>query len=271
MHYTVLGANGFVGQALTQSLRNDGHVPFTPVRGDAAVFERELGCVFYCVGMTADFAKHPSQTVEAHAGLISRIVEHAKFEHIVYLSSTRLYDQLDRETCGGDAILSIDPHSARHLYDLSKALGENLCLTAAAGRASVARLSGVFDASEGAPGFLSQWLQRAARETVFVIDSSAGVVRDYIHVSDVVLALRRIAEHRVNDIVNVASGENVSNAEIAAVFNEHGWTIAMARDGDRQHLPVCNVEALAALGVKPQKVRDVVEKWTRGVGGHEAH
>lgn len=257
-HYTVIGAGGFIGGRLAAALRGDGHAVYTPARGDAELYRRPLGRVFYCAGMTADFAQRPADTVEAHAGLLARLLQQADFEHLVYLSSTRLYDALPDAVAAEDAVLPMRPDAPRHLYDLSKALGENLCLTAAPGRAAVARLSCVYDWRDGAAGFLSDWLRRAARERTLQLDSADGIVRDYIHVDDVVLALRAMADRRAGGIVNVAGGENLSNADLAALFRQHGWNVSFNRSSARQSAPLCSLQRLTALGVTPRPVREVL-------------
>lgn len=261
--YTVLGASGFVGSRLVASLRMAGHEVYAPGRGDEALFTHVLGQVFYCAGLTADYAVRPFDTIEAHVTLLARVLREAKFSHLVYLSSTRLYDSLGASGGQEQQSLMLDPANARHLYDLSKALGENLCLTVAGDRAAVARLACVFDWSPGAPGYLSEWLQRAACEKTFCLDSATGFVRDYIHLDDVVAALRAISDAAAGGIINVASGENISNAELADVFNLCGWSVALNRDIPRQQAPLCDVQRLTALWQSPRPVRAVVESYLR--------
>lgn len=263
--YTVLGASGFVGTRLVAVLRQAGHDVYAPERGDEALFTRDLGQVFYCIGLTADYAARPFDTVEAHVSLLARVLKEAQFSHLVYLSSTRLYDSLGEAGGQEQQALMLDPANARHLYDLSKALGENLCLTVAGERAAVARLACVFDWSMGAPGYLSEWLQRAASEKAFHLDSATGFVRDYIHLDDVVAALRAMSDAAAKGIVNVASGENVSNAELADVFNRCGWTITLSRDIPRQQAPLCDVQRLTALWQRPRPVRSVIESYLKGM------
>jgi nucleoside-diphosphate-sugar epimerase len=258
--YTVVGATGFVGARLVQTLERDGHAVYAPPRGDPGLFERDLGRVFYCAGLTADYLKRPFDTVEAHVGLIARLLERGRFERLVYLSSTRLYDSLGAEGGAEDTALALNPAEPRHLYDLSKALGENLCLTQGGGRAAVARLSCVFDHVPGAPGFLSEWLQRAARERDIALASSTGYVRDYIHLDETVKALRAIVDSGIAAPVNVASGENLSNADIAAVFERLGWRIRFERETPRQAAPLCEVGRLQSLGVPQRSALEAVER-----------
>ena len=269
--YTVLGAGGFIGSSLATALRATGADCHTPARGDADIFTQKLGYVFYCIGLTADYRQRPFDTVEAHVSLLSRILAQASFDKLIYLSSTRLYDGMSGEKCAEDAYLILNPANPRHLYDLSKALGENLCLTASNGRACVARLSGVYDSSPGAPGFLSGLLQRLSREREFVIDSESGVVRDYVSLRDTVQGLIKTSAGAESEIINIASGENVSNQDIADMLNAEGCKVTLQRPSARENRPLCDITKLRQLGIEPVPVRDYLRNYIKDRGSHGAH
>lgn len=260
--FTIVGASGFVGSRLAATLRAAGHRVLTPARGAPELYTQPLGRLIYCAGLTADFAARPFDTVQAHVGLLARLLQEGQFEHLVYLSSTRLYDGLDGNH-GAPASeaqsLLLNPNEARHLYDLSKALGESLCLSTAGGRASVARLACVYDWQEGAPGFLSAWLQRARQEKHMLVDTASGIVRDYIHLDDVVAALIAMSTQQSTGIINIATGENISNGELAEMFNGQGWSVKLDRECPLQQRAVCSTGRLAALGIQPRPVREVLQ------------
>lgn len=249
-------------------LRQSGHECFTPGRGDSAVFSQDLGRVFYCIGLTADYATRPFDTIDAHVSQLARVLKEGRFERLVYLSSTRLYDTLSGGNGEEDGDIVLNPNKPRHLYDLSKALGENLCINASAGRGSVARLSCVYDPAPNSPGFLSKFLSRLAHERAFTLESSSGVVRDYVALSDVVAALCAILQQDVAGIVNVASGENVSNQDIIDVVNSMGWRIQCARETSREKQVSCDVRRLRGLGVEPTGVRDFIRAYMGGLLSH---
>ncbi len=258
-HYTVLGATGFVGSRLATTLRAAGATVWTPARDDASIFERDLGRVFYTIGLTADYAARPFDTVEAHVCLLSKLLKYGTFERLVYLSSTRLYDGQAIDVADETQSLLLNPLSPRHLYDFSKGLGENLCLTVAPTRCSVARLACVFDDADTAPGFLSELFGKLRRNRQLTVDSATGFVRDYIALDDVVDALCRIVDAETcGKIYNVASGENVSNGELAAHLATLGWTLGFTRESPKQQAPRCAIEAIQALGCQPRLVRDVL-------------
>lgn len=256
--FTVIGAGGFIGGRLVQALRARGESVYAPARGEADLFTRDLGQVFYCAGLTGDFAVRPFDTVEAHVTLLAQVLAKARFERLIYLSSTRLYDSLGAAGGREDDILAFDPAAPRNVYDLSKALGENLTLARSDGRGAVARLSNVFDLAEGASGFLPELLQKARRSRSITLESVPGAVRDYIHADDVTAALLAMADRQADGIVNLASGENVSNADLAVVFAEAGWTLNLAPDRPMPAAPRCATHRLRALGVEPRDPRRLI-------------
>lgn len=249
MTITVLGASGFIGSKLVAMLVAEGHEVFAPVRGDESIFQRPLGQVYFCIGMTADFTIDPAATFEAHAGVLVRLLAKADFERIVYLSSTRLYDgQADGDEA---APLQLQPNHRRHLYDLTKATGEHFALCCSGGRGSVARLGCVFDDSELATGFVPELLRRLPHERTISLDSSPDAARDYIHIDDTVMALRAIMAQAPGSIYNVASGINVSNAGMASALKALGWEVSFSRPaGHAAAAPRVLVERLAAIGIR---------------------
>ncbi|MBL8555519.1 MAG: NAD-dependent epimerase/dehydratase family protein [Phenylobacterium sp.] len=261
---TVVGAAGFVGARLTRRLRADGWDVWAPAKGDPELLTRDLGTVFYCAGLTADYDRRPFDTVEAHATLVSRLVEAGRFGKFVYCSSTRLYDGQRKDIVHEAEALVFDPADPRRVYDLSKALGENLTLARSGGRGAVARLSNVYDWAEGAPGFLSEWLIEARRTRDLVLQSSPNIARDYIHLDDTVAALIAIAE-RGQGIFNVAAGRLTTNAEIARVFEARGFWVKFTGDANPPSPPNASVERLAALGVTARPVEDVVAAHLEGL------
>ncbi|MCY1287860.1 NAD dependent epimerase/dehydratase family protein [compost metagenome] len=257
MRFTVLGAGGFVGTHLLARLGQQGHTVFAPARDDESWLDEELGHVFYCIGLTNDFQARPFDTVEAHVSLLARLLQRGRFERLVYLSSTRLYDSLPAALGNESASLQFDPANSRHLYDLSKALGENLCLTQSAGRASVARLACVYSDTLEEGGFLSQLLPRAANGESFSLDSSPGYSRDYVHIDDVSCLLQSILLSGIQGIYNVASGYNTSNAELlAAVQRLANVSLAFSRQ-EAQQAPLISIDkAQQAFAFQPIQLLD---------------
>jgi nucleoside-diphosphate-sugar epimerase len=262
---TILGATGFVGRRLQAALTAQGWDIFAPAKGDTSLFGHDMGVVFYCAGLTADYDRRPFDTVEAHATLVSELIRAGRFERLIYLSSTRLYDGQAAAVLDETAPLIFDPADPRRVYDLSKALGENLTLTRTEGRGAVARLSNVFDWALDAPGFLSEWLIEAARTRELQLDSSPHIARDYIHLDDVVAALIAMSEKPATGVVNVCGGELTANGEIANLFLQAGWHVTFSRDVSPAPPPRADNARLRALGVTPAPVKDVVRRYLEGL------
>jgi UDP-glucose 4-epimerase len=240
---TVIGSQGFIGGYLVSEFRRRGRLPWCPDR-NADLRHRSLGDVYYCAGLTADFIKRPFETVEAHVTSLARLLSEGNFEKLIYLSSTRLYDSIDSRIAKESSSLRLDPSSPRHLYDLSKALGENLCLTASAGRAKVVRLSCVIGKRLEDPGYVPALLKAAIAEHHMASESSLGLLRDYIGISDVIELLIRIAECGKRNIYNLASGRNVSNADLFMQIKELTGCEITSHNETAELAPSIDVSAL---------------------------
>lgn len=219
MMFTVLGASGFIGSHLTRYLRSAGHEVYTPARGDAALFDRELGHAVYAVGMTANYAANPHETVEAHVGFLSRVLREARFASLLYLSSIRLYDGCIGE-CREDTDLILNPGNPRHLFDLSKALGESLCRASGRAGVRIARLASVYADELDTDNFLHGLIKSVMRQKTVKLNAPPNAARDYIHMDDLCRLLESIAVSGKRPVYNVASGKNVSNERLMALMAE---------------------------------------------------
>lgn len=264
MNVTVIGARGFVGSRLSRRLAEEGHALWTPAKGDPDLLIRDLGVVYYCAGLTADYDLRPFDTVEAHVSLLNEILRAGRFERLVYCSSTRLYDGQRKSEAHEAEALVFDPSDPRRVYDLSKALGENLTLTRSDGRGAVARLSNVYDWTDGAPGFLSEWLIAARTTRDLKLNTSPNIARDYIHLDDAVAALIAIS-NRGQGIYNVAAGTLSTNADIQRVFEAAGWWVAFTGQASPPPPPNAAVQRLAELGVAARPVGDVIRAYLEGL------
>ena len=227
-----------------------------------------MGHVFYCAGLTADYASRPYDTVEAHVSLLGKMLREGCFESLVYLSSTRLYDSQPGRDAFEDGALVLDPANPRHIFDLSKALGESLCRVAGDGRARVARLSCVYKDHTDEDGFLPDLLRRVMAHScgsniasfALKVDSSLKYARDYIDMDDVLDALILIATCGKDFIYNVASGENISNGLLFdTISRATGHRIVALRDDEGIHLPIISIRKMhAEFGWEPARVLDRV-------------
>lgn len=270
MPFTVIGAAGFVGRHLAAMLQSRGAQVYAPRRDDPALWHRPLGHVMYCAGLTADYLARPFDTVQAHISLLAQVLQRAQWQSLVYLSSTRLYDGLGGLAAAAESVaLPLDPANPRHLYDLSKALGESLCHATGQGRTRVVRLSCVYEGPDDADGFLPALLRqvldaRSRGADHIQVESSPFYERDYVHVSDVADALIRIATRGQHAVYNVAGGVNVSNAELFA-YLQRQWRCSVepllhTRPGIAAPR-VCIDRMREELAWEPRGIFDALDAW----------
>ena len=226
---TILGAGGWIGTALVNSLRLRGR----SVRAvDRAGLSRwlnsteEPGTVINTIGLTSDFRQRPHDTVEAHVGLLSQVLRRQGLERLVYLSSTRVYARsADTHETAALPCLSQDPSD---LYNLSKLLGEALVLQDPRPGLKVVRLSNVVGLGQPETTFVGAVLQAARTHGVVTIQQPPNTEKDYVGLDDVVRLLPGIAEHGQERLYNLGSGRNTSHAEVASWLEQQGVVVGFA-------------------------------------------
>lgn len=226
---TVLGAGGFIGQHLVAHLQRSGVACFAPQRGDPSVFTRPLGHVVYAIGLTSDFRSRPLDTVEAHVCFLRRLLAEAQFESLTYLSSTRVY--AGARATQESARLQVNPNDPSDLYNLSKLMGESLCLHGGHAQMKVARLSNIVGLRPDPDIFIDQLLDEGYRTGQVTLRTALASRKDYLYIDDAVALLARIALAPQAGIFNVASGEAVSNQSVVDALRQHmGFSVAVQPD-----------------------------------------
>lgn len=240
---TIIGGHGFVGHHLAAHLRAEGWDCEVIPRNETAISNRPRGHVFYCAGLTADFRERPFETVEAHVSYLAQWLQLAKFDSLTYLSSTRVY--ANAASTSEEATLLVNPALGGDLYNLSKLMGESLCLQS--GRpVRIARLSNVYGLQMPEQNFLAEILNAAARVKQVRFRSAPDSEKDYISVQEVVAALPRIALDSESGIVNLASGLNISNQTIADFLTKVGVVCEFELDAPLIKFPRINTQKIEA-------------------------
>ncbi len=242
--FTVLGGTGYIGSRLVAYLQAQGHEVWAPRRGDPDVFLQPLGNVVYCIGLTADFRSRPFDTVQAHVGLLSEVLQYSRFETLLYLSSTRVY--CGAQSTHEEAPLTVLPHDPSYLYNLSKLTGESLCAACGRDGVRVARLSNVVGPGmDWRSGNLVADLIHQARQGRVALRSDPCSSKDYVHVNDVAEWLACIALQGRSRIYNVASGVQTSHGQWLSWLERHtGCVSHVLPNAPLQTFPSIAVERL---------------------------
>lgn len=241
---TVLGAGGFIGSHLVRHLRALGYRVATPGRRDVDRLSAPLGHVFFAIGLTGNFREDPAATVEPHAALPGRLLARGGFDSFTYFSSTRIYaGACGADGTGEDAAVPVRP-SADTSYDLSKMLGEALCLARDRSDVRVLRLANVYGDGQSRATFLGALLRDLAETGSATIREAPASSKDYVAVGDVVHLAEKIVRLGRRRVYNVASGTSVSHGEIAAALKAVGFSCAFAPGGALRAFPAIDTRRI---------------------------
>lgn len=262
MKATILGGSGFIGSHLAAYLRANNHDCWLPERGTVEIFQRNLGTVFYCIGLTADFRSRPFATIDAHVGVLREVLEHARFDQLIYLSSTRVYAGCS--SADENQTLRALPTRGDDLYNLSKMTGESLAL--ASGRpCRVARLSNVLGPGMGATNFVGSVVDEARRTGAVCINTAPDSSKDYIWIDDVCTALTAVASRGQEPVYNIAGGCAISNQALADLLASRGIRVSFSGSAPTTHFPAISVQRLARdTGFTPAAVMPQLTVWLDG-------
>ena len=244
MNFTIFGEEGFIGRNLVRHLQAQGHTVLQPGRSGEKVAGKELGHVIYAIGLTADFRTRPFDTVEAHVCKLAKLLTDTRFASWLYLSSTRVYGGLSPDDIASESKpLPVFP-DLDGIYNISKLMGESLCLTHPNEKVRVVRLSNVCGYGQE-HNFLASLVKELMHSGKAVIQEAPESAKDYITLSDVLLLLEKIALLGRERIYNLASGKLVTHNELAEQLTAlTGGAIQFAENAPRRRFPLIDTSRI---------------------------
>ena len=207
---TVLGASGFIGSHIASECVRQKLSSQSPLRHEIPdAINGDLGDVIYCLGLTSDFRTKPLATSEAHVGILAQILKSARFNSLLYLSSTRVYEGAESTT--EESWLKVNPNTPEHIFNLTKLAGEACCLSQDNPNIRIARVSNVLGDDYKSNNFLFSVIREILLKDEVELRTTPDSAKDYIWIDDVVDLLLKIARGGRHRLYNVASGINVTN------------------------------------------------------------
>ena len=261
MKFTVFGSRGFLGRRMVAYLHTLGHDVLAVDRDSFPAPGTPLGHVIYAIGLTGDFRIRPYDTVDAHVTTLMKLIRTSAFDSWLYLSSTRVYGGMPSESVVNEqTALTIMP-SADSLYDLSKLLGEALCLQLPNAKVRVARLSNVYGKGQSIATFLGSLLDELHQHGVATVREAPQSCKDYLAVEDALFVMTAIALDGQHRLYNIASGTPITHAEIAGELCKLGnRRIVFAQDAPLRRFPRIDINrAKTEFNFSPRALLDDIQ------------
>ncbi len=217
--FSIFGSSGFIGSHLASYIETKGHsVQRMPRNILELSSEENLGHVIYCIGLTADFRNRPFDTIEAHVSLLSYLLKNHKFDSFLYLSSTRVYQ--GSQYANENSNLIVNPNNPGDIYNLSKLLGESICINCDRDKVKIARLSNVFGSGMPVSNFLYDITESVFNQNSLILRSSLNSAKDYLSIDETIRLLFDISTKGTQPVYNVASGTNTSTSKIFDILKK---------------------------------------------------
>ena len=244
MRFTIFGASGFIGSNLVKYLSGLGHEVLTPKRLEIKDTKENLGNVIYAIGLTGNYRQLPPyEAVEAHVTILSKIIKQAAYDSWLYLSSTRIYQGLEgsvNETSQINVMPGVDG-----IYNISKLLGESLCLTLNHDKVRVVRLSNVYGVGQSHHTFLGSLINNMNAQKDLLIEEDFKSSKDYISISDVVTMLEKISINGSERIYNLASGLSTTHKDITGKISLlTGCSVSFKINAPHRTFPAINISRI---------------------------
>lgn len=255
--YTVFGGRGFIGSEVVRQLEAQGHIAYVPARNDDSILERDLGIVIYAAG-NGDCKNTPFSVLEANVNLLAQLLQYAKFDRLLYVSSTRVY--MNQRSSKENENLTVCVDDNRRLFNLTKLVAEELCLKS--GRnVCIVRPSNVYGVALNSPLFLPAITRNAINHGKVDMYIAKGYAKDYVSVEDVASSCIAIAstEKSHNQIINVAAGYNITAQQIADVLQEQTKCEIVWHEIDfpNENFPITDISSVISI-IPTYKARDVL-------------
>ena len=219
MNVLIAGVTGFLGSALSSECKKHAdkvwgllsrpQLPPTDVEKIFTLHELAHANidfdVIYIAAGNYTLSRHQlAQVNEILPQLLCDLYPKAK---IIFVSSTEVYAPTHK------VITETSPTGTHNPYGISKLLGEQIVLQHQ--HSAVVRLSYLYDRRIPNRSFLPTIITHAQEKKVIPLTNNGERVQDYIHVADAARLLYLATQHTKKNIFLGASGESISNTDIA--------------------------------------------------------
>lgn len=257
MHFTILGGSGFIGSYLGKYLTNESYKCTIIKRNDSVNYQKNLGHLIYCIGVTSDFRDRFFDTIEAHVCYLMHVLKNCRFDSFTYLSSTRVYE--NSYATDETIPLSVNPAISGNLYNLSKLMGESICLNSNLPNIKIIRISNIVGAEDPSANFLTKLFNEAINGHI-ELQTTLNSEKDYLLINDLARGIKEVILKGKLSIYNIASGTNISHLQLITKLKEiTNCTHHVKKDAVRTYFPVISISRIKhELGFKCSNVLEEI-------------
>ena len=260
--FSIIGSNGFIGSNLVKRFNEESTDYSVPDIEDASFLNKNLGDVIYTLGVS-DFKKKPYRTVDAHVCILRKILENGRFDSFLYFSSGRIY--YNGKTSFEDDSITVNSSNIDDLYNISKLLGESLCISSKLENVRIVRPSNVTGNSFTSNLFIPSIIKDAIKDKKIVLHSSLDSEKDYVYIDDLTKIIPEISLNGKEKIYNIAYGQNTKTKsivdEISRITN---CSVEVAPDAQKFSFPQISIERIKnEFNFKPASIIDKLENMVK--------
>ncbi|XTZ39823.1 NAD-dependent epimerase/dehydratase family protein [Salmonella enterica] len=251
---TIFGAGGFIGSAMFSHFEN---AEFTVERGDwncRNFAGQDLGTVIFCSGVGD--CNRIEDVIYSHVDLLRNVINTAKYNYLIYISSTRIY--IDGNEANETSSLKISFSDKRHLFNQVKLLGESI-ISSQSQPYLILRASNVYGKAFNSPLFLPSLVRDAIINKVINLYVLPDYEKDYVYINDLTEFTIKAISSNVTGTYNIASGENVSAKELVEIIEMHtGCKSVWHAVNGQDKFPIIDISKYLQLGFSPRKVNSML-------------
>lgn len=218
-----------------------------------------MGNVIYSIGVS-NFLSKPLETIDAHVCVLNQILQNHDFDSLLYISSGRIY--YNTSSTQEDEKITIDPSSPNDLYNISKIMGESLCLSSNRQNIKIVRPSNVLGIGAPSNLFVPSIIKDAVKNNKIILHSTLESEKDYIFIDDVVELIVKIIQNGRYRIYNIASGHNVKSQDIVnEIIKLTDCTVKIADNAKEFSSPKISTERIKSeFNFKPISITDKIQE-----------
>jgi len=212
MRYTIFGSTGRIGSFLKKYISSNGDDVYCPTRKDYYSYNRNLGHIIYCSGVTTDFKNRSFDLIQSHVCLLFHLLKETSFDSFNYISSSRL--NCPKKSTARKIHPEFYGDYEIDIYNASKLAGEALCINSNKSNVKISRVCHVVNPSDKSrKNFLSD-ICGQAKSGEIRLNSSLKSKKNYILIDDLAYLLKVIGPYGKKNFYNIGSNNIISNKEI---------------------------------------------------------